>query len=25
VIAIGLHILYGVSTALTLERLSAPR
>jgi hypothetical protein len=24
-IAIGLHLLYGVSTALTLERLSTPR
>ena len=24
-LAIGLHILYGITTALTLERLSAPR
>lgn len=25
VLAIGLHVLFGVSTAMTLERLSAPR
>jgi hypothetical protein len=25
VLAIGLHVLYGLTTALTLERLSSPR